>query len=168
LSSLFHWEEQEFSTNTHILERPQGVHRCLLRCGEAPDARDIESLVGSISPQRLELLATLEIPEHNGSIIPAARQSAAIRTHLERLVTINTLPSEVSNPIRCDIDEVHSSYDPVHAQRFWRIMVQTDAVLRRYRSPFLGKSSPIHFFWGSFDLAYLLLLPDASHTISSV
>ncbi len=68
-------------------------------------------------------------------------------------VTINTLPSEVQHPIRCDVDEVHASYDPVYAQRFWRILVQTDAVLQRYRSPFLGKSSPIHFFWGSFDLA---------------
>ena len=71
-------------------------------------------------------------------------------------VTINTLPSEVQNPIHCDIDEVHASYDPVYAQRFWRILVQTQAVMQRYRSPFLGKSSPVHFFWGSFDLAVTL------------
>jgi hypothetical protein len=57
-------------------------------------------------------------------------------------VTINTLPSEVQHPIRYDIDEIHSSHDPVHPQRFWHIMVQTDAGLRHYRSPFLGKSSP--------------------------
>jgi Family of unknown function (DUF5996) len=68
-------------------------------------------------------------------------------------VTINTLPSEVRNPIRCDEDEVHASYDPIYAQRFWHILVQTDTVLKRYRSPFLGKSSPVHFFWGGFDLA---------------
>lgn len=68
-------------------------------------------------------------------------------------VTINTLPCEIPSPIRCNVDEVHASYDPVYAQRFWRILVQTDAVMRRYRSPFLGKSSPVHFFWGSFDLA---------------
>jgi hypothetical protein len=71
-------------------------------------------------------------------------------------VTINTLPSEVSNPIHCDVDEVHASYDPVYVQRFWRILVQTDTVMQRYRSPFLGKSSPVHFFWGSFDLALSL------------
>src|SRR6266567_2865326 len=81
----FTGKSREFSTNTHLLERPQGAQRCLLCCGETPDARDIKSLVGSILPQRLELLATVQIPEHNGSIIPAARQSAAIRTHLERL-----------------------------------------------------------------------------------
>jgi hypothetical protein len=71
-------------------------------------------------------------------------------------VTINTLPSEVSNPIRCDEDEVHASYDPLYAQRFWRILVQTDTVMQRSRSPFLGKSSPVHFFWGGFDLALTL------------
>jgi hypothetical protein len=71
-------------------------------------------------------------------------------------VTINPLPSEVQNPIRCDVDEVHASYDPVYAQRFWHILVQTVDVMQRYRSPFLGKSSPIHFFWGSFDLALTL------------
>ncbi len=68
-------------------------------------------------------------------------------------VTINTMPCEVQHPIRCDEDEVHSSYDPVYVHRFWRILVQVDTVLKRYRSFFLGKSSPVHFFWGSFDLA---------------
>jgi hypothetical protein len=70
--------------------------------------------------------------------------------------TINTLPNEVSNPIRCDVDEVHASYDPVYAQRFWKILVQIETVFRHYRSHFLGKSSPVHFFWGSFDLAVTL------------
>ena len=71
-------------------------------------------------------------------------------------VTINTLPSEVQSPIRCDIDEVHASYDPFYAQRFWRILEQTATVMQRYRAPFVGKSSPVHFFWGSFDLAVTL------------
>jgi hypothetical protein len=71
-------------------------------------------------------------------------------------VTINTLPSEVANPIRCDEDEMHASYDPLYAQRFWRILTQTATVMQRYRTPFLGKSSPVHFFWGSFDLAVTL------------
>jgi Family of unknown function (DUF5996) len=71
-------------------------------------------------------------------------------------VTINTLPSEVQNPIRCDEDEIHASYDPLYAQRFWRILVQTERVMQHYRSPFLGKSSPVQFFWGSFDLAVTL------------
>ena len=68
-------------------------------------------------------------------------------------VTINTLPSEVTNPIHCDQDFVHASYDPEYANRFWRILVQTATVMQRYRSRFIGKSSPVHFFWGGFDLA---------------
>lgn len=68
-------------------------------------------------------------------------------------VTINPVPCELKKPIPFDQDHLHCSYDPVYANRFWRILAQTEQVLRRYRSPFLGKSSPIHFFWGSFDLA---------------
>jgi hypothetical protein len=68
-------------------------------------------------------------------------------------VKINTLPSEVKNSIPCDQDEVHASYDPVYANRFWRILVQTDTVMKQYRSHFTGKCSPIQFFWGTFDLA---------------
>lgn len=71
-------------------------------------------------------------------------------------VTFNTLPSEVTNPIPFDQDEVHASYDPIYAQRFWRILGQTDIVMKRFRSNFLGKCSPVHFFWGSFDLALTL------------
>jgi Family of unknown function (DUF5996) len=68
-------------------------------------------------------------------------------------VTIDTLPCEVKNPIRFNVDNVHASYDKEYANRFWRILVQTDLVMQRFRSSFLGKCSPIHFFWGSFDLA---------------
>lgn len=71
-------------------------------------------------------------------------------------VSINPLPNEVPSPIRCDEDEIHASYDPVYAQRFWHLLVQTETVLRHYRSHFLGKSSPVHFFWGSFDLTVTL------------
>jgi Family of unknown function (DUF5996) len=71
---------------------------------------------------------------------------------MEIEVTINPLPTEVPDPIPCDTNRVHSSYDPDAVNRWWRIQVQTAKVLQRYRSPFVGKSSPIHFFWGSFDL----------------
>lgn len=67
-------------------------------------------------------------------------------------VTINTRPDEVQHPIRFDQDELHASYDPAYAHRFWRILVQVDTVFKEFRSPWIGKSSPVHFFWGSFDL----------------
>jgi len=64
-----------------------------------------------------------------------------------------TTPCEVEGPIAFEHDEVHRSYDPDAAQRFWRVLVQTQRVMQTFRGRFLGKASPIHFFWGSFDLA---------------
>jgi hypothetical protein len=68
-------------------------------------------------------------------------------------VTIWLLPAEIPNPIRFDQDTVHGSYDPVYANRCWRILAQIEDVLTRSRCGFIGKASPAHFFWGSFDLA---------------
>jgi hypothetical protein len=61
-------------------------------------------------------------------------------------------PQEVPNPILFDHDETHASYDPDYANRFWRILRSTDIVFKEFRARFIGKSSPSHFFWGSFDL----------------
>lgn len=68
-------------------------------------------------------------------------------------VKIWTTPVEVPDPIPFERDEVHAAYDPEYANRFWRILVQADSVLKEFRSRFMGKASPVHFFWGSFDLA---------------
>ena len=63
------------------------------------------------------------------------------------------MPVEVADPIPFDQDRTHAAYDPVYAHRFWRILVSVDAALKEFRGRFIGKSSPVHFFWGSFDLA---------------
>jgi hypothetical protein len=68
-------------------------------------------------------------------------------------VRIHTTPNEVAEAIPFEKDESHRSYDPMHANRFWRVLVQTDRVFKEFRSRFTGKCSPVHFFWGSFDLA---------------
>jgi Family of unknown function (DUF5996) len=68
-------------------------------------------------------------------------------------VRINQVPNEVQNPIRFSDDRMHASYDPDAAHAFWRALVQADRVFKLFRSGFLGKVSPVHFFWGSFDLA---------------
>jgi hypothetical protein len=68
-------------------------------------------------------------------------------------VRIWTTPCEVENPIPFEQDDVHKSYDPAAAQRFWRVLVQAERVMQLFRGRFIGKASPIHFFWGSFDLA---------------
>src|SRR5438477_11695479 len=68
-------------------------------------------------------------------------------------VTIHMMPNEIENPILFDQDEEHRSYDREYANRFWRVLVQSDRVFKEFRSRFCGKCSPVHFFWGSFDLA---------------
>jgi hypothetical protein len=64
-----------------------------------------------------------------------------------------TMPVEVPRPLRFNLDEAHSSYDSEYAHRFWQVLVSVDTVFRQFRSRFIGKASPVHFFWGSFDLA---------------
>ena len=68
-------------------------------------------------------------------------------------VAINETPNEVPNPIRFSDDRTHAAYDAAAAHRFWRALIQADRVFKLFRSGFLGKASPVHFFWGSFDLA---------------
>jgi hypothetical protein len=68
-------------------------------------------------------------------------------------VKINAGPDEVADPIPFAEDDTHASYDPEYANRFWRILLQSDRVFKEFRSRFVGKCSPVHFFWGSFDLA---------------
>jgi hypothetical protein len=68
-------------------------------------------------------------------------------------IKIWTMPVEVPNPIRFEDDTTHAAYDSEYANRFWRALVEMDDVLKDFRSRFIGKVSPVHFFWGSFDLA---------------
>lgn len=68
-------------------------------------------------------------------------------------IKIWPMPVEIPDPIRFDRDEQHASYDRTYVEHFWKILVLVDAILQRFRSGFIGKHSPVHFFWGSFDLA---------------
>ena len=68
-------------------------------------------------------------------------------------VAINEKPCEIAAATPLSSDRVNAAYDPAYAQRFWQVLLQTDRVLKKFRTGFLGKSSPVHFFWGSFDLA---------------
>ncbi|HET9001834.1 MAG TPA: DUF5996 family protein [bacterium] len=93
--------------------------------------------------------------------IPLRPQSVAdfyhdVMTTLRRLaidVRIWTMPSEQQAPIRFEEDRQHASYDAAYAHRFWRILLTMDGIFKEFRARFIGKASPVHFFWGSFDLA---------------
>ncbi len=68
-------------------------------------------------------------------------------------VKIWRMPVEIPNPIAFDKDTQHASYDPEYANRLWRILASSEKVFQEFRARFIGKASPVHFFWGSFDLA---------------
>src|SRR5664279_4156822 len=94
-------------------------------------------------------------------VIPLAPQTVAQFYHavteglrdLGIEVHIGMTPNEVEDAIPFDQDNKHASYDPEYANRFWRVLLQSDRVFKEFRSDFCGKCSPVHFFWGSFDLA---------------
>jgi hypothetical protein len=68
-------------------------------------------------------------------------------------VQIHAMPDEFPNPIPFEKDDVHAAYDADAVNRFWRILVWSDSVFKEFRARFIGKASPVQFFWGSFDLA---------------
>jgi hypothetical protein len=87
---------------------------------------------------------------------PVAEFYADFMTHLSALgieAHFRPVPDEVSNPVPFASDTVHAVYEPEWANRFWRVLSQVDLVMKEHRSHFEGKTSPVHFFWGSFDLA---------------
>jgi Family of unknown function (DUF5996) len=81
---------------------------------------------------------------------------AAVMAMLDDLalaVRINPLPNEIPGAVPFGEDEVHAAYDGEFAHRFWRVLLSVDRVMKQFRTGFIGKCSPVHFFWGSFDLA---------------
>jgi hypothetical protein len=68
-------------------------------------------------------------------------------------VRIDRIPNEIADAVPFDQDTAHSAYDAEYVQRFWRALLQVDRVFSQFRTAFLGKCSPVHFFWGSFDIA---------------
>jgi hypothetical protein len=81
-----------------------------------------------------------------------AEVMSALR-ELGLVIEIWSMPVEVPNPIRFEADFEHASYDAEYANRFWRALVKMDEILKSFRAQFIGKVSPVHFFWGSFDMA---------------
>ena len=113
---------------------------------------------------RFDFLAhqlVLQSSDGSHKSLPLAARSVAdfFREFMEMLrsagcpVHIWKMPVEIPDPSPFDQDRAHASYDPVAAQKFWRILLTVTQVLEEFRSRFIGKSSPVHFFWGSFDLA---------------
>jgi hypothetical protein len=91
-------------------------------------------------------LRSISVADFYGEVMTALRE-------LDVKVNIHTKPNEVAEPILFEQDHTHSSYDANYVSRLRRVLVQSDRVMKEFRSRFIGKCSPVHFFWGSFDLA---------------
>jgi len=104
---------------------------------------DIETSDGRSDSLKLEPMAVADF---------YARFMQALRW-LEIDVEILTMPCEIAGAVPFDRDRAHAQYDPAYAQKFWLVLVQAARVMADFRARFIGKASPVHFFWGSFDLA---------------
>jgi Family of unknown function (DUF5996) len=97
--------------------------------------------------------ATLSVPLRAQSVADFYREYKRCLAALGVSVEIHPVPVELKHPIPFLKDVEHKSYDPEAAHRFWRVLMQADRIFQQFSSRFLGKVSPVHFFWGSFDLA---------------
>jgi hypothetical protein len=104
------------------------------------------SIRTSDGAQRIIALRSMSVAEFYTEAMNALRD-------LGIEVTIDTMPNEIPGAVRFDEDTAHASYHPEYAHRFWRALVSANEVLTHFRTGFIGKASPVHFFWGSFDLA---------------
>lgn len=102
---------------------------------------------------RMSSGARLSVPLRPQSVADFYREYQGCLSQLGVSVRINPVPVEIKDPIPFAEDTQHASYDAEYVQRFWRILMHTTALFQRFSSGFLGKVSPVHFFWGSFDLA---------------
>ncbi|HET9715355.1 MAG TPA: DUF5996 family protein [Pseudolabrys sp.] len=87
------------------------------------------------------------------SVAEFYRRTMAALRELGIDVKINTMPSEIADSIPFEQDTAHAQYDAGYVNRFWRVLLAASEVFAHFRTGFLGKTSPVHFFWGSFDLA---------------
>jgi hypothetical protein len=105
----------------------------------------------------------LVIETSEGRVVAIALQAQSVAEFYQKFmaalaelgvaVKIWTTPCEIPDPIPFERDHIHAAYDPEAVHKFWRILVWVDPILKEFRAGFLGKVSPVHFFWGGFDLA---------------
>jgi Family of unknown function (DUF5996) len=93
------------------------------------------------------------LPLQPKSVAEFYKEFMAALADLGVTVKIWTMPCEIPDPIPFEKDHIHAAYDPEAVHKFWRITAWVDQTLKEFRAGFLGKVSPVHFFWGSFDLA---------------
>ena len=138
--------------NVPLYVTARGLGTSAMACGD--DVLDIEfDFVAHVLHLRLGSGKDHTLPLRPQSVADFYQEYLDCLKGLGVSVKINPMPVEIPNPIRFDLDTVHGSYDPEYAHRFWQVLVLAEKVFRGWAPGFLGKVSPVHFFWGSFDLA---------------
>jgi hypothetical protein len=138
--------------NVTLYVTPRGLTTSAIPCGDGSIEIDFDLMAHQL------WLRTSSGQEHSMRLYPRsvadfyAEYMASLRG-LGIDTKINRVPAEFDDLTPFDEDRHHASYDTEYVERFRRILVQCDRVLKQFRSRFLGKSSPVHFFWGSFDMA---------------
>jgi hypothetical protein len=138
--------------NVTLYVSARGLTTSAIHC----DARDFELEFDFIDHQlhfRFSDGAERRVALYPRSVADFYREVMQTLRELSLEVKIWTTPVEVPNPIPFEQDHEHAAYDAEYANRFWRVLAQAERVLQGFRARFIGKCSPVHFFWGSFDLA---------------
>ena len=138
--------------NVPLYVTARGLSTSAMPCGE--DDLDIEfDFIAHELHFRLSSGKSLAVPLRAQSVADFYAEYLASLASLGVEVKINPVPCEQANPIRFDLDTLHESYDREQAHRFWEVLRRVNAVFKDFSCGFEGKISPVHFFWGSFDLA---------------
>jgi len=141
----------------HFWHSPLYVAKRGLSTSPIPYESELFEIGFDFVSHRLELTtswgASRSLPLSSRSVADFYADVMATLHDLGIDVRIWPRPVEVAEPIPFAQDHVHATYDPAAAEAFWRVVVRTDQVFKEFRGRFLGKSSPVHFFWGGFDLA---------------
>jgi hypothetical protein len=143
---LNHW------WNVTLYVTPRGLSTLTMPCG----ARAMEILFDFVEHKLVIYMddgATRSLRLVSRSVAEFYEEMMAQLRSIGVEVRIWTTPVEIPDPIPFDRDSVHASYDPEYAHRFWKILLSASQVFEEFRARFTGKASPVHFFWGSFDLA---------------
>jgi hypothetical protein len=141
----------------HSWSVPLYVSSAGLRTSLVPYDTEAFELAFDFATQRLELSTTIgrsrSIPLEPKSVAQFYGEVMEAMASVGMPVQISVMPNEIPDAIPFPDDTKHATYEPDHARALWRALLDTHRVLTRFRAGYLGKASPVHFFWGSFDLA---------------
>ena len=138
--------------NVTLYVTPRGLTTSAMPYGPRSFAIDFDFLSHALRIEECDG-QTASFPLEPMSVADFYRRTMEALASLDIRVRISKKPNEVAVAVPFDRDTAHKSYDKAYVERFWRALIQVDRLCKLFRAEFLGKASPVHFFWGAFDLA---------------